>query len=295
MSRAAVVAVLGGALCAACPASTPSKPPIAAPSTSGAGDLPFDPAAQGVRIPRPDYSRMTSFQRRTSSRRLQTTTTPSDGEVVEELNSTTDLRVNVLEATATRLERVHAWLSRTSTRTINGAPAPAPPPLSVEQLEVWRDAELGVSARTTSGQELTTAELAPFQRELRKIGLDDPMDDVLASRTWVPGELVTLTPAELTQLNATREGDGDPMFEQMTLTLEALTDDGLAARLRTTQHAVVNDGDVALTIDVQGTVQVSLATGLVRESALTIAAQGTVGNATTRGEEQVLVQYVGRD
>jgi hypothetical protein len=103
-----------------------------------------------------------------------------------------------------------------------------PSPLVGKSYVVWREGD-AVKVTREDGAAPSPEELALVEDDHENLGTPDPMDMVVASKTWTTGTKVVFTPDELATINA-RGGAAKPDEEQLTSAALTLTgvDDGVA-------------------------------------------------------------------
>ena len=133
------------------------------------------------------------------------------------------------------------------------------------------------------GSAPSPAELKVVRKTGKNVGHLDPMDQIIASKTWKPGVKVEFTADELAQLNAVR-GDADSAPTTTSVALTLASADAAVATFEIAMSMMMkgDQGDKGeMKIDLAGTVKVDRATGRPLEMAAGGPLAGNMGVPVT--------------
>ena len=119
-------------------------------------------------------------------------------------------------------------------------------------------------------------EVEKVARKERDLGKPDPMDQIIASKTWKLGEKIAFTPDELATINAgSPSADDDERLVKMELTLAGV-DDG-EARFDMDMALSVETPKGKMSMALTGTARVDVATGRLLEITGAGPVEGNMG------------------
>lgn len=114
-----------------------------------------------------------------------------------------------------------------------------------------------VEATLAAGGAVSPEELTELTRDLDELGKPQPMDRIVASRTWKIGEVYNFTADELAQLAAAKVDDA-PSPTAMSLALREVAGDRAIFDMTS---AMSTTGKAAMSIEMKGTVTIDSKTG----------------------------------
>ena len=182
-----------------------------------------------------------------------------EGEAIQTVKHTEEIReVLAVDGPAITKAKLR-YVAFTQRQFASGAIKENQAPLVGKTFVVWREGA-AIKATREDGSAPAADELAAVIDANKRFGLPSALDVIIASKTWMRGERVAFTPAELAQLNQRTDGkQGSERFVSMALTLTGV--DGDVATFAMEMGAAITLEAGTLEMAVTGTVRFDVAHG----------------------------------